>query len=1358
MIRCCDFRPVLITVLSILVLPFIFWGSSRTEAADFAGASGDRLLNFVPLKGCGEGAAGLELEPRPNASASGEAVEGGAGRHFMPPLRAVGQEFPAPAGRVAVPRAQEPDPELEWEKRYGGSYNDFIRFVQQTSDNGYIMVGDTYSPSNGGSDVYLVKTDSAGNVVWQKNFGGIGHDCGYCVRQTSDGGYILIGDTESCGNGGYDMYLIKVSASGNKQWENTFGGTGNDFGSSVWVNNDGTFILAGETNSFGTGGSDIYLVKVDATGTEIWGVYMDWAEHDWLASVRTTNDGGIVVAGGTMSFGAGSSDALLCKIDASGDTMLWGMVYGGTQYDTACDLELTSDGGFAVAGHTASFGAGSDDAYLIKADASGNMQWGKYYGGQYSDGAMSVRQTSDGGYLLGGVTFSYGEGNSNCYLVKTDSAGLKLWEKTHGGIDDDYGNCVILTSDGGFALAGDTYNTDSGWGDGLLVKYRAGGMAGDMNGDQTVNILDLLHVSRWLGPVSGPDSQKADFNGDGKVNILDLQAVAALVGQEPGPTEPVISDISPASGPAGTPVDIAGLGFGPSQGSSTVTFNGVAAPITAWSDNLIKVTVPEEAGSGDVVVTVGGKASNGVLFLVTIGEETVIYSETMQIGPAGGTITLGDGASMTVAPGALSVNTSLTFNKIGNERNFSGPYWLAYEVLGATEFLPGSMSVPVPPDLKPDPDRIGVLRYNPETLNGDTPSFNYDEQAGIITITTPSSAQLSKVAFSGKAAVLGQTGSPWKEFCRTIVELGKKATPVGGQPNQPIKMPFYEQVEGTCWAADAIMLSKAYTPYASREKEIEIYDYMKCMGIGINEGIGIVDFRSNLDDCFHNTTGVEVNASNWIFVDNLKDAMIKELDQGRPLILRYSTHTLLVTGYKTYMHGIRYMTDFQVHDSKGTNPPNNNEGTMYTWRNFNDWFVKEFNPDSDLVMINSLLCSQKNAPHPNRALQTIGLPSHDIVGQLGFVYNNDHGARIKIRLGFSENEPKGYAWYIVNDKTVSIPYRAEELYLNLPVWNADLDQGVAVRLEVKILQPGNTTPAYAHTEDITLGTDKDPHWFNKNIPVCSFSKSTGSNNYTLQVKLYRGSVYQDGYAVDFTMEEGPFICSLSTYEGEAGTAVTITGRGFGATQGSSEVTFNGVPAREIVSWSPTSIIARVPGGATNGNVAVAVEGKGSNGVPFEVKPIDLFFPVRISFVSGENHGVEEFNNRKGLIGLGAGATGLRIAVAVQNQYGGYDTRWDYVDQTQQSVREDTSYTLYTQDMVETVDMTVTGFLAKQVSESQTLYKLDECYKQTIQNVQIEGTVSNGRASGTIHCDRHDVNTCTSLDDSLYYNYSFVPDN
>jgi hypothetical protein len=641
-----------------------------------------------------------------------------------------------------------------------------------------------------------------------------------------------------------------------------------------------------------------------------------------------------------------------------------------------------------------------------------------------------------------------------------------------------------------------------------------------------------------------------------------------------------------------------------------------------------------------------------------------------------------------------------------------------------------------------------VLRYNTETLDAHKPAHQYNSSTGVVTVNLPSNPQNAPMTVRAAAQ------NPYR---RWIVEWASETTgQVVGE--KVIPMPFYEQVGETCWAADALMLTKAVTPYKDREAEVEIYNFMKALNIGVSGGIGMTAFLKNLLQPIHDFSGgASVKSSNFIINANLRCELVELLKKDLPVILRLPVHTVVVVGYRitTTPAGARTY-EFVIHDSEGMNPPNANEGFMYTLRDWT-WF------EARLSSISNQILWVDDKPHAQRALQTIGLPSHDKVGELGFVYNNDHGAKIKIRLGFSENEPKGYAWYFVNDKTVSIPYRAEELYLNLPVWNADLDQSVAVRLEVKILQSGNTTPAYAHTEDITLGTDKGPHWFEKHIPVCSFSKSTGSNDYTLQVKLYKGSVYQDGYAVDFTMEEGPFICSLSTDKGEAGTAVTITGRGFGATQESSEVTFNGVPAREIVSWSPTSIIARVPGGATNGNVAVTVEGKESNGLPFEVKPTDLVYPVRISFVSGENHNMEEFNNREGLISLGTGAAGLGLTVFVRNQYGGYECFYSLSNYTQQEVIEDTSYRLHTRDKVVTVDLTGAGFLAKLFSDSKTVHKVTssnprECYDQTIENLQVEGMVSNGRASGTIHWDSRHVNTCNSQDDSMYYNYSFVPDN
>lgn len=172
-------------------------------------------------------------------------------------------------GAGSVGSLQDWGPDLDWERKYFGPLDDTIRFVQQTSDGGYIMVGETCSPSNGGSDIYLVKVNDTGSIVWQNNFGGEGNDFGCCVREVP-GGYVLVGSTQISGVGSYDVCLIRTDASGNQLWEKTYGGMADDYGKSVWVNSDGTMLIAGETRSFGNGGSDIYLFKVGASGSHFW--------------------------------------------------------------------------------------------------------------------------------------------------------------------------------------------------------------------------------------------------------------------------------------------------------------------------------------------------------------------------------------------------------------------------------------------------------------------------------------------------------------------------------------------------------------------------------------------------------------------------------------------------------------------------------------------------------------------------------------------------------------------------------------------------------------------------------------------------------------------------------------------------------------------------------------------------------------------------------------------------------------------------------------------------------------------------------------------------------------------------------
>ncbi len=311
-----------------------------------------------------------------------------------------------------------------WERTFGGDRDDVGVSVQQTSDGGFILLGFTESFGAGESDIWLIKTDGEGTIQWQHTFGGSDRDEGYSVQQTSDGGFILLGTTNSFGAGGGDIWLIKTDGEGNMLWQRTFGGDKEDVGFSVQQTSDGGFILLGWTSSFGAGESDFWLIKVDGEGTMLWQRTFGSDKSDYGFSVQQTSDGGFILLGFTLHVESlfAPGDALLIKTDAEG-AIQWQHTFGGDKYDGGYSVQQTSDGGFILVGSTWSFGAGKYDVWLIKTDGEGTIQWQRTFGGSEVDDGSSVRQTSDGGFILLGVTESFGAGGSDFWLIKTDGEG-----------------------------------------------------------------------------------------------------------------------------------------------------------------------------------------------------------------------------------------------------------------------------------------------------------------------------------------------------------------------------------------------------------------------------------------------------------------------------------------------------------------------------------------------------------------------------------------------------------------------------------------------------------------------------------------------------------------------------------------------------------------------------------------------------------------------------------------------------------------------------------------------------------------------------------------------------------------------
>ena len=363
----------------------------------------------------------------------------------------------------AIPAMQ---PGMDWSKTFGGADLDYGIDAIEVNDGGYVFLGITTVDSY--SDIYLAKTDSLGNKLWESILGGLSNDLGLSVLETSDGDLIVAG---KIGDGG-DLYLAKTDSSGNMLWNRTHEGHGHGF--SVLETNDGDLIVAGSRFVNGLIAVEAYLMKTDSSGNLLWdktfgGDYMDYGFY-----VQATNDDGYIITGSTNSYGSGNDDVWLIKTDSVGNE-LWNETFGGMNNDSGRSVVAAGDGSYIIAGSTESYGSGNSDVWLIKTDSAGNELWNKTFGGTVYDGGTSVQQTVDGGYIITGSTESYGSGNRDVWLIKTDSNGNELWNKTFGGVAYDIGNSVEQTSDKGYIISGATNSYGSGGSDIWLIKIKPSG-------------------------------------------------------------------------------------------------------------------------------------------------------------------------------------------------------------------------------------------------------------------------------------------------------------------------------------------------------------------------------------------------------------------------------------------------------------------------------------------------------------------------------------------------------------------------------------------------------------------------------------------------------------------------------------------------------------------------------------------------------------------------------------------------------------------------------------------------------------------------------------------------------------------
>ena len=349
----------------------------------------------------------------------------------------------------------------ELERTFGGSNEDVGQSVLQTSDGSYIIAGSTKSDSAGGYDAWLIKADREGSEIWNKTFGGPRDDRANSVQQSSDGGYVITGATRSSGAGGSDVWVIKTDKDGSRTWDKNIGGQLDDEGSSIRQTADGGYIIAGKTRSVSSNGYyDALLIKIDKFGNEIWKKTFAGPLDDEADLALPTSDGGYIIVGATNSYGAGDYDVWMIKTDGEGNRV-WDNAFGGAQsernpWSDGWSAEQTDDGGYILTGSTRSFGSGGYDIWAIKTDEAGNKVWDKTFGGPLDDEGDSVLKTGDGEYILAGSTSSYGAGGYDAWLIKIGRDGTKVWDKTYGGKLDDKIYSAQLINDGGYLISGIT--------------------------------------------------------------------------------------------------------------------------------------------------------------------------------------------------------------------------------------------------------------------------------------------------------------------------------------------------------------------------------------------------------------------------------------------------------------------------------------------------------------------------------------------------------------------------------------------------------------------------------------------------------------------------------------------------------------------------------------------------------------------------------------------------------------------------------------------------------------------------------------------------------------------------------------
>ena len=375
---------------------------------------------------------------------------------------------------------------VEWYQTWGGGLDEFCFGVAVDSVDNIYVTGET-----GNGDMVLVKYNGSGVQQWNRTWGGIGTESGRGIAIDSLDNIYISGETGSFGDGGGDnLFLVKYNSSGTQQWNSTWGGDGGEYGFGVAVDSLGNIYLSGETESFGEGMSDLFLVKYDSSSVRQWNITWGGIDSDSGRSIAVDSSNNVYVGGTTLSFGTGGVDIVLIKYDSSG-VKQWNHTWGGANDEYGTGVAIDSLDNIYVTGAT-----GNGDMVLVKYDNSGTQQWNRIWGGIYYDRGRDVAVDSSDNVYLTGETWSYGAGMVDLFLMKYTNSGTLLWYQTWGGGDLDTGIKLELDSLNNVYIGGQTGSFGAGGYDILLVKFsvEVSGKEQEISGYPLVLFISIICV------------------------------------------------------------------------------------------------------------------------------------------------------------------------------------------------------------------------------------------------------------------------------------------------------------------------------------------------------------------------------------------------------------------------------------------------------------------------------------------------------------------------------------------------------------------------------------------------------------------------------------------------------------------------------------------------------------------------------------------------------------------------------------------------------------------------------------------------------------------------------------------------